>query len=190
MALSAAQVRKEKAWRFKYTKHYEALVRAAVGSKDAALQSSQAGLQWIYDNFEFIADGKVTKFGEAYAAAAAAGKTPFHTGVVKGTGAGVGTYRVPYDGGWHPSSPKPPAASAVLEGPALKKQLDQWVAKGVMERDAADAVAWCVKTRPPRVLLCVVVHVRETCCYVSMCVCVGRRTTSARRRTSATATSS
>ena len=136
-------MRKEKAWRFKYTRHYEALVRAAVASKQAALRSSEAGLQWVYDNFEFIADGKTTKFGEAYAAAAAAGTTPFHTGVVKGSGGAVGgAYRVPYDGGWHPSSPKPPAASAVLEGPALTAQLDRWVAKGVMERDAADAVAW------------------------------------------------
>ena len=137
---AADKVKKERSWRFKYVKHYEQLVRVGVSSKQAALGSAKAGLDWIYENFEFIKDGKCVKFKEAMAACTT---TPFHTGVVKGTKATDDhSYRVPYDGGWHPSSPKPPAPSAVLHGSSLKAQLEKWVKGGVIEKDASDAVAW------------------------------------------------
>ena len=47
---------------------------------------------------------------------------------------------MPYDGGWHPSAPKPPTSS--LSGAALTKQLDKWASTGIIERDAADAIQW------------------------------------------------
>ena len=47
---------------------------------------------------------------------------------------------MPYDGGWHPSAPKPPTAT--LSGASLTKQLDKWASTGIIERDAADAVQW------------------------------------------------
>ena len=125
-------------------------MRTGVSNKAAAVGSAKAGLAWIYDNFEFIQGqgqgGKVMKFKDAMAVPI--GKTPFHTGVIKGTGTGTGAgkgdiaYRVPYDGGWHPSSPKAPGVNSVLVGEELKKQLNTWVQKGVMEQDAASAVAW------------------------------------------------
>ena len=47
---------------------------------------------------------------------------------------------MPYDGGWHPSAPKPPTST--LSGASLTKQLDKWASTGIIERDAADAVQW------------------------------------------------
>ena len=125
---------------FSHSISHHFVVRSGVSNKAAAIGSAKAGLAWIYDNFEFIKGNKVMKFKDALAVPIE--KTPFHTGVIKGTGKGDISYRVPYDGGWHPSSPKAPADSSVLVGEALKKQLNTWVQKGVMEQDAASAVAW------------------------------------------------
>ena len=47
---------------------------------------------------------------------------------------------MPYDGGWHPSAPKPPTST--LSGASFTKQLDKWASTGIIERDAADAIQW------------------------------------------------
>ena len=137
---AADQIMNEKAWRFKYTKYYETLVRAGASDKDAAINSAKAGFDWIYDNFEFSKDGKITKFREAMQSATS---TSLETGIIKGSKPkGASVYRVPFDGPWHPATPNPPAAGAVLEGPSLKAQLNKWSDKGIVEKDAADAIAW------------------------------------------------
>ena len=103
---------------------------------------SQAGLDWIYENFEFIKDGKCVKFKEAMAACTT---TPFHTAVVRGSQADSTApivYKVPYDGGWKPHAPLPPPADKVLTNTALAKQLKVWIDGGIIERDAGLAVAW------------------------------------------------
>jgi len=67
----------------------------------------------------------------------------FRTGSVAGSSASGGlTYKIPYDGGWHPTKPKPPPADKVLTGESLKKQAVKWAEGGIIEPDAADALCW------------------------------------------------
>ena len=150
---AAAAVLAEKNFRFGYAAHYEALVRAAVGSKKAAHASAKAGLQWMYDNFEFIADGKAHKITEALAAKTGAGgsssgaaaSTSFHTATIRGSDVDRADFRyvVPYDGPYDPHEDLTAQYPKIqLETVSLNKQLDRWVEKGVMEVDAADAVRW------------------------------------------------
>jgi len=139
-AKASARAAKEKNWRFGYNKHYMALVRLGCESPEAALGVARAGLDWMYTNMEFIApDGSKGPFGKMVGAA----KGSFETGCVKGTKPAANlSYRVPYNGGWHPSSPKPPPADAVLTDAALKKQATTWAERGVIEPDAAQALCW------------------------------------------------
>lgn len=139
-AKAAERVGREKNWRFGYNKHYMAMVRLGCDSPAAALGCARAGLAWMHERMEF-ADGK----GAAgpFERTVARTKGSFETGVVHGGGSlSKLAYRVPYDGGWHPSSPKPPPAGAVLESAALKAQAATWAARGVIEQDAADALRW------------------------------------------------
>jgi len=52
------------------------------------------------------------------------------------------TYKIPYDGAWHPSRPKPP--TAVLTDDKIKQQVTKWVEGSIIEKDAGDAVNWTV----------------------------------------------
>jgi hypothetical protein len=139
-AKAAAKVEREKNWRFGYNKHYMTLVRLGCESPAAALGSARAGLGWMYDNMQFItASGEAGAFREVVGKA----KGSFETGIVRGSGSAAKlAYKVPYNGGWHPSSPKPPPASAVLEGASLKAQAQTWAANGIIEPDAAAALGW------------------------------------------------
>lgn len=130
----------EKNWRFKYHKHYMTLVRLGCKSPSAAMGSAKAGLDWMYANMEFIAaDGTKGPFKKVVDSV----RGSFFTGTVKGAGSLEGlTYRVPYDGGWHPSSPTPPPESAVLAEASLKNQATKWAEKGIIEPDAAQALCW------------------------------------------------
>ena len=47
---------KERNWRFGYVKHFEQLVRTSCKSPAAATKTAQAGLDWAYDNFVFVAN--------------------------------------------------------------------------------------------------------------------------------------
>ena len=70
-------------------------------------------------------------------------KGSFHTGLIAGTAkARPKNYSIPYDGGWHPSRPEAPPADKVLEGAAIKAKCDAWVAAGIIEADAAEALSW------------------------------------------------
>ena len=51
-------------------------------------------------------------------------------------------YKVPYDGGWHPTRPHPPSEGKVLTGESLKAQAVKWASNGIIEPDAADALCW------------------------------------------------
>mmetsp|Transcript_28125 Transcript_28125/g.90666 ORF Transcript_28125/g.90666 Transcript_28125/m.90666 type:complete len:799 (-) Transcript_28125:124-2520(-) len=146
--VAAAKCAKDSNYRFGYVEHFRSLVRLAAKSDDACLRSSEAGIKWLRDNFEYVdAEGTVLKLKDLDSAKV--GRV-LKTGKVVGGGGKNSSktptktkgYVVPYDGGWHPSTPKAPTET--LEGEALKKQCDDWVAKGVVERDAADALKWTV----------------------------------------------
>jgi len=130
-----------KNWRFGYNKQVVKLAKAGCVSPEAAVGSAKAGLEWMYTNMIFhTADQKLKG---AFGATVNKIKEGFHTGVVKGTKPATNlTYKVPYDGGWHPTTPKAPPADAVLTGEALKGQAAKWAAGGIIEPDAAEALCW------------------------------------------------
>lgn len=77
----ASKVRNEKAWRQKYTQYVYKHVVSCLTSRDVALASSKAGLDWVHDNFQFIRDGKSMSLSEAMSKIT----TSFETGVLQGT---------------------------------------------------------------------------------------------------------
>jgi very-long-chain (3R)-3-hydroxyacyl-CoA dehydratase len=77
---AAAKVRKEKVWRYGYTKHVVQQVEMCSKSKGDCIKIADAGLKYLHENFEFIRDDKTTKFSEALTTI----KGSFETGVMKG----------------------------------------------------------------------------------------------------------
>lgn len=140
-AEASSKCAKERNWRFGYNKHVVKLVRVGCKSPEAALGSAKAGLNWMYDNMVFhSADQKLTG---PFGATVAKVKTSFQTGMVTGTKPKTGlTYKVPYDGGWHPSRPHAPKPENVLSGASFKAQAVDWADRGVIEPDAASALCW------------------------------------------------
>ena len=138
---ASAKCAKERNWRFGYNKHVVQLARSGCYSPEAALGSAKAGLAWMYENMVFhTADQKLKgPFGKTVDKI----KDGFHTGSVKGTKSSKNlSYKVPYDGGWHPSRPHPPKPESTLEGEALKAQAVSWADRGIIEPDAAAALCW------------------------------------------------
>jgi len=132
---------KVKNWRFGYQKQIMQLARVGSASPEAALGSARAGLKWMHEKMVFhTADQKLAG---PFGATVAKVKASFQTGVIKGTKPSPpAEYLVPYDGGWHPSRPYPPAEGKVLSGGSLKAKAVDWAAKGIIEPDAADALCW------------------------------------------------
>jgi hypothetical protein len=123
-------VRSARNWRFGYARHFLALVEAQAKSPAAALKCAKAGLGHMHEAFEFVGeDGETVSFREAMTRKNS-GK--FHTGFVQGAGkAPPPSLSVPYKGGR-------------LEGEALKRQVEEWVEYGTIERSAGDAICGCV----------------------------------------------
>lgn len=76
----AERVLGERQWRQKYTKYVYKHVEACLQSKEAAVASSKAGLEWVHGNFEFIRDGKSMKLADAMTSITGS----FETGFLKG----------------------------------------------------------------------------------------------------------
>jgi hypothetical protein len=126
-AKTADEIAKEKNWRFKYPKYIVEHVKASLKSKDAALEGARAGLDAMYDSFEFIRDGETLKFSDAMKKFV--GKKTFHTSIILG------------------NKPKPsqpqlevPYKNKNLSGEALISQLKRWSDYGTIEKSAADAI--------------------------------------------------
>jgi len=130
-----------KNWRFGYNRQIIKLARTSCTSPKAAAGAASAGLRWMYDNMVYhSADQTLTgPFGATVDKVTGS----FQTGTVKGTQSSAGLrYQVPYDGGWHPTKPKPPPPGAVLSGASLKAQAVKWADQGIIEPDAAEALCW------------------------------------------------
>lgn len=128
---AAAAVRSERGWRFKYRKHFVKSVEVSARSPDAALKVAAAGLDYMYDKFEFIRDGKSYVLRDALEQITGS----FATGFIKGTKPKPAkfTLEVPYNG-------------QVLSGDSLQKQIDSWVRLGVCELSCGAAISQA----PPR----------------------------------------
>ena len=117
------------------------MVRQGAYSPSSAAGSARKGLEYLYANFEFVdGAGTATPFGAAMGSGATVTGRSLKSVKLQGSGESTTTYAVPYDGGWHPSTPQ--ALPSTITGTALKAQLDTWASTGIVERDAADAVQW------------------------------------------------
>ena len=77
----AERVLGERQWRQKYTKYVYKHVEACLQSKEAAVASSKAGLEWVHSNFEFIRGGKSMTLADAMKSITGS----FETGFLKGS---------------------------------------------------------------------------------------------------------
>lgn len=128
-------------FRFGYHKQIMKLVRSSCANPASSLAAANAGIQYLYDNFDFAdpSDHSIRKFSEEVSS----NKKSFATGRISGEQNGAEhTYHIPYDGGWHPSKPKPPMEDLV--GDQLKQQVNKWIQDGIMESDAGKAINWTV----------------------------------------------
>ena len=131
-ASEGTKVEKEKNWRQQYTKYIVRQVRLGLKSPKNAVAIAQGGLDYCYKNFEFIRDGQTYKLGEALDKFG--GSHSYETGVIKGNGAQPkfgNVCKVPYKG-------------KVLEGEALRKQLNAWAEYGTIEPTARDAISYLI----------------------------------------------
>lgn len=127
---AALKCEKEKVWRFKYSAHYMKMVKLSAMSPEAALGVSQAGLDYMHANFDFIdpVTKESTKFDKYMKQNTGSKGRSFKTGELQGEGPKVAKpLIVPYKG-------------KNLSEASLKKQLDKWAEYGTIERDAADAI--------------------------------------------------
>ena len=127
---AAEKIRTARNWRFGYTKHFLKMVELQVKSPAAALKVAEAGLDHMYENFQFIQeDGSAISFKKAMAQK---NKTKFETGFIKGEGSkSAPELKVPYKG-------------KTLTGDALKAQVNYWVTYGTIESSAGDAIIKCI----------------------------------------------
>jgi len=121
----SAKVRTERNWRHKYVGSVQKHVELCLASPDKALTSAQAGLDWAYDNFEFV-----TATGESCSLRKAM-ELPgnFETGFIKGEKKKPSEFKleIPYKG-------------KILKDEALVKQVQKWQAYGTIEPSCGQAI--------------------------------------------------
>lgn len=122
--VAAAAARAERDWRGGYPRHVRALVEASVADAGAALAVARAGLAAAAARLRFVRDGAESSLAEAMAA-------PRHdllrTASIRGRDAAPAPLAVPYRG-------------RELAGDALLRQLDDWVARDIVEPSFAQAL--------------------------------------------------
>eukprot|EP00288_Rhodomonas_lens_P018100 CAMPEP_0177706440 /NCGR_PEP_ID=MMETSP0484_2-20121128/9227_1 /TAXON_ID=354590 /ORGANISM="Rhodomonas lens, Strain RHODO" /LENGTH=770 /DNA_ID=CAMNT_0019217903 /DNA_START=71 /DNA_END=2383 /DNA_ORIENTATION=+ len=131
---AAAKVRKEKNWRFGYIKHVVDHLVTCAKSEKAALTIAQAGLDCMYNSFDFITEeGKTLKFGEALKTIT---DKKFSTHTIKGQAKPKAKFEisVPYKC-FHTGKDH-----GELKGLELIAQVDKWVEHGTIEPDCGDAI--------------------------------------------------
>lgn len=137
---AAACAKAGRKWRFGYSKHIVNVVKSCVWSAEDAEAVSQAGIDWVHENFTFLdkEDGKNGQeecFSSVMGRAAAGDvDAPFVTGKIEGKGKiSSAQLSVPYKG-------------KELRGNELQRQLDRWAEYGVMEPDTAQTIAMVSKS--------------------------------------------
>lgn len=126
----AGRVLTESDWRHAYPKHFRHLLHAGLGTPADALAIASAGLASLHRRMQW-ADPSRSDAGEGrerpLAGRPLRALHPYGQVVVAGRGQPERSVSLPYRGGR-------------LEGDALHRRLTDWVARGVMEPDAAEAV--------------------------------------------------
>ncbi|KAG9397573.1 hypothetical protein J8273_0703 [Carpediemonas membranifera] len=113
-------------WRHRYADQLIRMVEMGCASEKAALDQAKAGIEYMHKTFTYIKDGNEIPFDEAMIAIKDLGDYKY-TGVIKGTGAPIDEYTVPYK-------------NKKLTGEALVRQVDKWVAAGTIEPSAGEGI--------------------------------------------------
>jgi hypothetical protein len=115
-------------WRRGYLVHFRRLVEAGLLSREAALTIARDGLASLYERMRFVTPGGEVPVDQALdgAIGQVAGE-PLRTETVTGSAAPRRELALPYRG-------------ERLRGDALLRQLDAWVAGGIIEASCAEAV--------------------------------------------------
>src|SRR4029077_13659783 len=121
----ASAASREANWRAGYLTHFRTLIEAGLDSRQAALSVARDGLASLHGRLRVIRPGEPeTGLGALLSASARHELTAVQ---VAGGGTAERELAVPYHG-------------ERLSGSALLRQLDAWVAAGIMESSCADAV--------------------------------------------------
>jgi hypothetical protein len=113
-------------WRRGYVDHFRRLLEAGLPSADAALRIATDGLDSLRTRMCFVRqDGVEVELGQACDESSS--RPPLSTVVVDGRGDVDRSFTLPYRGGR-------------LSGDALRRQLDTWLADGVIEPSCRQAV--------------------------------------------------
>uniref|UniRef100_A0A6B2KYF3 very-long-chain (3R)-3-hydroxyacyl-CoA dehydratase n=1 Tax=Arcella intermedia TaxID=1963864 RepID=A0A6B2KYF3_9EUKA len=126
---AAKRVEDERNWRFRYDRHLIENVKLCLADPEDAIKISQAGLDYLHENFSFYRNKEQMSFKDAMTNI----NSTFYTGILKGEKERTTkTYTVPYK-------------DKQLQGAELLKQLDEWAKYGTIEPEARDAIAMVVK---------------------------------------------
>ena len=120
----ATAIESEREWRTRYIDHLRSLVEVGARSAKNELAIATEGLAALHERFVFARGGSEQPLREALRSGAGA---PLATITVDGSGTREPGLSVPYRG-------------SVLRGDTLLRQLDDWVARGVVEPGFADAI--------------------------------------------------
>jgi hypothetical protein len=121
----ASAAEQEKDWRRRYPRHFQRLIEAGLPSADAAVSVARDGLGSLYRQLRVVNGGTDTALDQVLSAPPA-GKSPA-TVTVSGTGKPERELAIPHHG-------------ERLSGDALLRQLDDWIARGIIEPSCADAI--------------------------------------------------
>ena len=98
-------------------------------SSQAAIASARAGLEMAWESLQWQGEAGTGSLREALVSSA----PPLHSATLHGRGAArPAAWQVPYRG-------------SVLRGSALAAQIDDWLARGIIESSAAVALHRCLK---------------------------------------------
>jgi hypothetical protein len=115
-----------KKWRFGYLKHLTEMVNETSKSKENCLKISQAGLDFLHENFMFVKPG-TTDAPIPFVEEMASGKDTFNVARIDGEGKLPSEYVVPYKG-------------KDISGTELAAVVDGWVNYGTIEGDCGEAI--------------------------------------------------
>ncbi|KAJ1565892.1 Very-long-chain (3R)-3-hydroxyacyl-CoA dehydratase PASTICCINO 2 [Nowakowskiella sp. JEL0078] len=129
---ASEKIMREKRWRQTYQNYVIEHVKLSLRSPETAIAMANAGLDYCYNNFEFLRDGKLQSFNDAMKTYTT---NPFKTGFIQGTGAKpTREVSVPYK-------------NKKLSNAQLINQLRLWAEKGTIEPSAREAIELVVKNQ-------------------------------------------
>ncbi len=123
-ATGAAQAERETSWRSGYLTHYRRLVESGLASREAALGIAYAGISSLRSRMAALDDGRERPVDDW---AGSSGRRTLETVEIDGAEEPERELTLPFHG-------------RRLGGDDLRVRLDDWVAGGVVEPSAADAV--------------------------------------------------